>query len=67
MPIDCGLYRAEYLTSMFKFLIMSCHRFAENDAPLSEVTKDGKPHIDAYWWRKAWAASEDEASFNGMA
>ena len=41
--MDSGLYNAEYLTSMFSFDIMSFHRPAVKDPPLSEVTRLGTP------------------------
>ena len=37
------------------------------EPPLSEVTKDGNPKKAAQWVRKAVAASDDEASLNGIA
>ena len=67
IPIDWGLYRAEYFTSMFNLDIMSLHRLAVKLAPLSDVTTDGTPYKLVQWCRKAVAASEDDGSFNGMA
>ena len=40
---------------------------ATNEPPLSDDTRDGRPKKDAQWVKKAVAASEDEASFKGIA
>ena len=45
---------------------MSFHRLAVKEAPLSDVTTEGKPSHGTQDWRKAEATSEDEASLSGM-
>ena len=67
IPTDCGLYKAAYWTLMLRLDIMSFHKLAVKDAPLSDVTTDGRPSHATHWCRKAEATSDDEASFNGIA
>ena len=67
IPIDSGLYKAEYLTSMLSLDIIPFQSSATNEPPLSDVTKDGRPKKDVQCVRKAVAASEDEASLRGIA
>ena len=47
IPTDWGLYSAEYLTSMLSLLNISFQRLEVNDPPLSDVTKEGRPHMEA--------------------
>ena len=46
---------------------MSFQRFAVKLAPLSEVTREGRPQMAAQWCRNALAASVELASRRGTA
>ena len=52
---------------MFNFLIISFQMLAMSEAPLSEVTLAGTPKRDSQPWRKAEAASVEDASLRGRA
>ena len=52
---------------MFNFFIMSFQMLAMKEAPLSEVTLAGTPERDSQPWRKAEAASVEDASLRGRA
>ena len=52
---------------MFSLLNISFQRLAVKLAPLSDDTTEGRPYAAAHWCKKAVAASDDEASFKGIA
>ena len=66
-PIDSGRYNAEYFTLTCNLSNIPFQMLLVKLAPLSDVTRDGRPNKATQWLRKAEATSEADASFKGIA